>query len=36
MCFCLIALAVVIALSPRVALAWGAEGHEIVALIADQ
>jgi len=33
---CLLALAVVTALSPRAALAWGDEGHKIVTLIADQ
>lgn len=34
--YCLLALAVVMTLSPRAALAWGDEGHEIVALIADR
>jgi hypothetical protein len=34
--YCLLALAIFTALSPRVAFAWGEEGHEIVALIADQ
>jgi hypothetical protein len=34
--FYLLGVAVFAALSPRVALAWGDEGHEIVALIADQ